>query len=121
MTETHQWGIVTIADSKREARAGTIVGSHSKQVEWSVTTLDSKREVCAGATAGLRSMQVAWAATTAGWKPAAEARLQLKMKLARMLPVVRTRGHSSKGLPGCSPARRPTNLDLAKKGSRPAS
>ena len=86
MTEMHWWGSVTIADLELQARAGTIAGSHSMPEAWAVTTADSKREV--------------WAGTIADWKLAAEARLQPKMKLARILPVVRTRGNSSKGLAG---------------------
>ena len=122
MTETHWWGSLTIADSKPQARAVTIAGSRSMQVVWAVTTADWKRRMPVGTIAGSHSMQVARAATTAGWRLAAEARLQPKMKPARMLSVVRTRGHSSKGLAwGCSPARRPPSLDLARKGSQPVS
>jgi len=111
---------VTTADSKREVWVATIAGSHSMLVVWSVTTADWKRRVWAATIAGWRSMQVEWAATTAGWEQEAEARLQPKMELARILPVVRTRGHSWKELAGCSPVRRPPSLDLARKGSQSA-
>jgi hypothetical protein len=87
----------------------------------SVTIADWKLETLVVTTAGLRSMQVVWSVTTADWERQAVAQLQSKVKRVRMLNVARMWGRSSKELAGCSPARRPTSLESARKGSQSAS